>query len=79
MNTKPTITFDEFARDGNIFSIAAAVRRAYQREGRISEWFVVKPYMAQHSYEQLIGLYAVMVTFADDDSGDDEFDIWGDA
>ncbi|MDQ3540698.1 MAG: hypothetical protein M3440_08435 [Chloroflexota bacterium] len=74
-DTKPTITFDEFGRDGNIFAIAGAVKRAYQRAGCTHEWNATKPDMTQYTYDLLLARYADMVTFVDDDD-DDDFDIW---
>jgi len=79
MNTKPTMTFDEFGRDGNIFAIAGAVKRTYERAGLIDDWYATKPSMAAYSYDALIGLYADMVAFVGDDDDDEDFDIWGDA
>ena len=61
----PPMTMDEFSRDGNIWFIGAAVKNAYKRAGRVAEWESNRPAILEHTYDELLRLYASMVTFVD--------------
>lgn len=74
MTDKPTITWDEFGRDGNIFFVAAAVRNAYKRAGRLEEYTPIGEAMRQSSsYAEALQVLSDAVTFVDDVDDDDDY------
>jgi hypothetical protein len=71
----PRLSFAEFGRDGNIFAIAGAVKRAYRDAGRAADYTLLTPGIINSGlpYDALLTIFAAMVDFADDDEEDDEW------